>query len=149
MPIAFQRRNEPLGFGSRRYRLHSPRQRQIYVPNASLFYTQFYAYINATYDARTQLLPKCFRHTYLTDTSSPQTHALQPVPPHTLSAASVVSLSKRSIEGLIRKEPRLVPGDAELLCSDGAEEIASPRRMSEAVTHGATVFFGDREEVRG
>lgn len=55
---------------------------------------------------------------------------------------------KCSLEGHLRKEPRLVPGDAELLCRDGAQEVASPRRMSEAVADGAAVFFGDGEEMR-
>lgn len=55
---------------------------------------------------------------------------------------------KCSLEGHLRKEPRFVPGDAELLCSNGAEEVTSPSRVSEAVADGAAVFFGDREEMR-
>lgn len=54
----------------------------------------------------------------------------------------------RSFERFLRKEMRVVPGNAELLCSDRAEKVTSRRRVSEAVAHGAAVFFGDGEEMR-
>lgn len=56
---------------------------------------------------------------------------------------------KCSLEGFLCKELRVVSGYAKLLCGDRAQEIASPRRVPEAVTYGTTVSFGDGEEMRG